>query len=185
MPARSRNRPCVLLCTRNRLEKAYVRAQVTRIVPESNHALRAIVLLPQNTQASRAQQKELPGLRFETEPAGSQVSPRSRSPSRRALCSPRSVSGESISPKCRPVRFQADSPCRVRQITGSVSVMTSLQVYRSQRSVEAPRNGVEPMSHCVTELVHFRIRCCLLDRSPVTTRCARRRTAPTRSRRSR
>src|SRR5438128_2491331 len=41
-------------------------------------------------------------------------SPLSRSRSLRALLSPRSVSGKSVSPVCWPVRLQAVSPCLAR-----------------------------------------------------------------------
>src|SRR5262249_41274176 len=40
------------------------------------------------------------------------VSPFNRSPRRRALRSPRSVSGKSVIPVCWPERLQAVSPCR-------------------------------------------------------------------------
>jgi len=47
-------------------------AQMASIVPETNHRLGTGVLIPQNAQACGAQEKEPPGFRFQTEPAGSQ-----------------------------------------------------------------------------------------------------------------
>jgi hypothetical protein len=51
------------------------------------------------------------------------VSPFSRSPSRRALRSPRSVSGRSVRPVCCPVIVQAVSPCLATYVMGSGSLM--------------------------------------------------------------
>src|SRR5262249_39098407 len=69
------------------------------------------------------------------------VSPFSRSPRRRALRSPRSVSGMSVSPVCCPVRVQAVSPCRARYVTGSVALIRPIPLHSATTTGQcvAPR----------------------------------------------
>src|SRR5262249_36338072 len=54
------------------------------------------------------------------------VIPRNRSASRRALRSPRLVSGRSVRPVCWPESVHAVSPCRARYTMGSTSLIGSL-----------------------------------------------------------
>src|SRR5262245_46820216 len=69
-PAAARSPAPLVDSTKNTRRCPGSAADMTRIVPQTNHGLGQVVLVSERAQACRAQEKETSGSRLEAEPAG-------------------------------------------------------------------------------------------------------------------